>query len=94
MTCGQRSFVSSALKESLNEFFKKYNSAVSVEYMSNIEIEEGLNLNVCMDARYVIPKKVKRIFCRILLSLSVEIFLRESKKNSSENLQENLNTGW
>ena len=74
VTCGQGSFVSSALQESLNEFFKKYNSAVSVEYMSNIEIEEGLNLNVCMDARYVIPKKVKEFLPDIVISFGGNIF--------------------
>lgn len=74
VTCGQNSFVSSALQESLNEFFKKYNSAVSVEYMSNIEIEEGLNLNVCMDARYVIPKKVKEFLPDIVISFGGNIF--------------------
>ena len=74
VTCGQNSYVSPALQESLKGFFEKYNSAVSIEYMSNIEIEEGLNLNVCMDARYVIPKKVKEFLPDIVISFGGNIF--------------------
>ena len=74
VTCGQNSYVSPALKKSLSEFFLKYNSAVSVEYMSNVDLEEGLNLNVCMDARYVTNKKVKELLPDIVISFGGNIF--------------------
>ena len=62
------------LQKALQQFFTKYNSAVSLEYMSNIELEEGLNLNVCMDARYVIPSKVKEFIPDIVISFGGNIF--------------------
>lgn len=74
VTCGQSSYVTPALKKEIAEFFKKYNSAISIEYMSNIELEEGLNLNVCMDARYTIPKKVKELLPDIVISFGGNIF--------------------
>ncbi len=67
VTCGQNSYASPDLKKSLSEFFKKYNSTISVEYMSNVDLEEGLNLNVCMDARYVTNKKVKELLPDIVI---------------------------
>lgn len=74
VTCGQNSYASPALKKSLSEFFKKYNSTISVEYMSNVDLEEGLNLNVCMDARYVTNKKVKELLPDIVISFGGNIF--------------------
>lgn len=74
VTCGQNSYASPALKKSLSEFFKKYNSTISVEYMSNVDLEEGLNLNVCMDARYVTKKKVKELLPDIVISFGGNIF--------------------
>lgn len=74
VTCGQNSFVSQTLKESIAEFFSKYNSAIAVEYMSNVDLIEGLNLNICMDARYVISKKVKELLPEIVISFGGNIF--------------------
>lgn len=74
VTCGQNSYASPDLKKSLSEFFKKYNSTISVEYMSNVDLEEGLNLNVCMDARYVTNKKVKELLPDIVISFGGNIF--------------------
>ena len=74
ITCGQNSYVSSNLKKQLLQFFKLYNCAISIEYMSNIGIEEGLNLNVCMDARYVTNKKVKELLPDIVISFGGNIF--------------------
>lgn len=74
VTCGQNSYVSDELKKSIKEFFNSFNSAISVEYMSNIEFEEGLNLNIGMDSRYVTPKKVKELLPDILISFGGNIF--------------------
>lgn len=74
VTCGQNSYVSDELKKSIGEFFKLYNSAISVEYMSNIEFEEGLNLNIGMDSRYVTSKKVKELLPDIVISFGGNIF--------------------
>ena len=74
VTCGQNSYVSDELKKTIGEFFKLYNSAISVEYMSNIEFEEGLNLNIGMDSRYVTSKKVKELLPDIVISFGGNIF--------------------
>ena len=74
VTCGQNSYVSPSLQNAISEFFKKYNCAVSIEYMSNIDLAEGLNLNVCMDSRYVIQKKVKELLPEIVISFGGNIF--------------------
>ena len=74
VTCGQNSYVSSSLQNAISEFFKNYNCAVSIEYMSNIDLAEGLNLNVCMDSRFVIQKKVKELLPEIVISFGGNIF--------------------
>ncbi len=74
VTCGQISNPSNELKKELEIFFKKYNSAISIEYMSNIQFENTLNLNVCMDARFVTDKKVKELLPDIIISFGGNIF--------------------
>lgn len=74
ITCGQNCHISQELRNSIYKFFKKYNCAISIEHMSNMEFEEGLNLNVCMDTRYVIPKKVKELLPDIIISFGGNIF--------------------
>lgn len=74
VTCGQSSYVSTRLQKAVEEFFKHYNAAVSVEYMSNIELEDALNTVVCMDSRYTISKKVKELLPDIVISFGGQIF--------------------
>lgn len=74
VTCGQMSYVSHNLKMEIQKFFEKYNAAIAVEYMSNLEFEHGLNTTVCMDARYVTPKKVKELLPDIVISYGGNIF--------------------
>lgn len=66
--CGQNYHVTSDLKAELNIFFKKFNSAITVEYMSNIDIDNTINTTMCMDARYTINKKVKELLPDIVIS--------------------------
>lgn len=74
VTCGQMSCPTQKLKNEIKKFFEKYNSAVSVEYMSNIQFENALNLNICMDPRYTISSKVKEIIPEIVISFGGNIF--------------------
>ena len=74
VTCGQMSNPSSKLKNEIEQFFKKYNCAISVEYMSNIEFENSLNLNVCMETRYATTKKVKELLPDIVISFGGNIY--------------------
>lgn len=74
VTCGQASYVSEKLQKEIKEFFQLYNAAVSVEYMSNIELEEALNTVVCMDSRFTISKKTKELMPEIVISFGGQIF--------------------
>lgn len=74
VTCGQKNYVSAELKLGIEEFFKKYNSTIVIEYMSNIECEGAINTTVCMDSRYVIAKKVKELLPDIVISYGGNIF--------------------
>lgn len=74
VTCGQSSYVSNQLQLGIKEFFQKYNSAIAIDYMSNIEMEEGINTTVCMDARYATEKKIKELLPDIVISFGGNIF--------------------
>ncbi|MDY4576878.1 MAG: 2-succinyl-5-enolpyruvyl-6-hydroxy-3-cyclohexene-1-carboxylic-acid synthase [Anaerobutyricum hallii] len=74
VACGQNNVHDVALQESINRFFTKYNSAIAVEYMSNLDIESGLNFNICMDERYININKVKEILPDIIISFGGNIF--------------------
>ena len=87
--CGQSFYKDERLEEAINVFLKKYNSAVAIEYMSNLEIEEGLNFNVCMDARYTISSKVKELLPDIVISFGGNIFsgIKEQLKKQWGNFE-------
>lgn len=74
VTCGQNSCVSKKLNDELKKFFERYNCTISLDYMSNLDIEEGINTTVCMDGRYIIPKKVKELLPDIVISFGGQIF--------------------
>lgn len=74
LTCGQNSYVSPKLQDGIKQFFKKYNSAVLLDYMANVELEEGINTTVCMDARYITDKKTKELLPDIVISFGGNIF--------------------
>ena len=60
--------------DELKKFFERYNCTISLDYMSNLDIEEGINTTVCMDGRYIIPKKVKELLPDIVISFGGQIF--------------------
>lgn len=74
VTCGQNSYVSPKLQNGIKQFFEKYNSAVVLDYMANIELAEGINTTVCMDARYITDKKTKELLPDIVISFGGNIF--------------------
>lgn len=74
LVCGQNSYVSEELKAGIKCFFACFNSAVVADYMSNIEMNESLNLNICMDARYVTASKVKELLPDLVISFGGQIF--------------------
>lgn len=74
VVCGQNSFVSEKLKKEISIFFEKYNSAISVEYMSNIDFADGINLNVGMDSRFITTKKMKELLPDLVISFGGNVF--------------------
>lgn len=71
---GQNSFVSEKLKREIAKFYEKYNSSIIVEHMSNLDFEEGLNLNIVMDTRYATTKKAEEFKPDIILSFGGNVF--------------------
>lgn len=74
VACGQNNIHDIALERAIDTFFKKYNSAVAIEYMSNLDIESGLNFNIALDERYININKVKEIIPDIIISFGGNIF--------------------
>lgn len=74
VTVGQRSFFSDKLNEGLTNFFKKFNSAISVDYMSNVECEGSFNATISMDTRYITVNKFKEFLPDIVISLGGNVF--------------------
>ena len=74
VVCGQNSFVSEKLNKEISIFFEKYNSAISVEYMSNIDFADGINLNVGMDSRFITTKKMKELLPDLVISFGGNVF--------------------
>lgn len=67
--CGQQSVPSECLRESLQAFFERFNAAIAVEHMSNLDIEGSINTSVCMDARFTTKKKDAELLPDIVISL-------------------------
>lgn len=74
VACGQSSIHDIRLEKAISQFFTKYNSAIAVEYMSNLDIEGGLNFNIAMDERYININKAKEILPDIIISFGGNIF--------------------
>jgi 2-succinyl-5-enolpyruvyl-6-hydroxy-3-cyclohexene-1-carboxylate synthase len=73
VTCGQNPHPSENLQKAIQTFFEKFNSTITVEYMSNIDMQESINTTVCMDSRYTINKKVKELLPDIVISFGGNI---------------------
>lgn len=84
VTCGQQSFVTDRLQKGLKAFFERYNAVIAIEHMSNIELEEGINTNVCMDVRFATTQKVEELLPDIVISFGGQVFsgLKEQLKNN------------
>lgn len=74
VTCGQKNYVSDKLKEEIKKFFEYYNSAIVIDYMSNLDFENGINTIVCMDSRYTSRDKTKELLPDIVISFGGQVF--------------------
>lgn len=74
ITPGQSSYVSDELKKSMEDFFKSYNSAVSVDYMANVDTDFAINTALCWDSRNISRKKFSEFLPDIVISFGGNIF--------------------
>ena len=73
VVCGQNSFVSENLSRQLKSFFERYNCAVSIEYMSNLNDPEYINTVLCTDTQYITEKKFEEILPDLIISFGGNI---------------------
>ena len=71
---GQNSYVSEKLKNEIRRFFEKYNSSIVIEHMSNLDFEDGVNLNIVMDTRFATTKKVEEFVPDIIIAFGGNVF--------------------
>ena len=74
VVCGQKSYVGNELKSRIEDFFHRYNSAVIVDHMSNLDFEGILNTSVCFDTRFATAKKFKEFIPDIVISFGGNVF--------------------
>lgn len=74
ITPGQSSYVSNNLKKSMEDFFKSYNSAVSIDYMANIDADFAINTALCWEPRNISRKKFSEFLPDIVISFGGNIF--------------------
>lgn len=74
VVCGQNSYVSEKLKKEIKEFFKKFNSAIIVDHMSNVDFEEGINTIVGMDGKFITSKKMRELLPDLVISFGGQVF--------------------
>lgn len=74
ITPGQNSSVSEKLKKSIRSFFEKYNSAIAIDYMSNIDEDYAINTSLCFEIRNISNKKFSEFLPDIVISFGGNIF--------------------
>lgn len=74
VVCGQNDFVSERLQKSLQDFFKKYNCAVIIDHMSNIDFENGINPTVGFDGKFITTKKTEELLPDLVISFGGQVF--------------------
>lgn len=72
--CGQNSFVSEELKTAITEFFKKYNSAIIVDHMSNVDVNFALNTIMTFDENYITAEKFHELMPDLVISFGGQVF--------------------
>ena len=82
--CGQRNTFNEKLNKGIKHFFEKYNSTIVLDYMSNIDFEEGINTNACMDSNFADLESIKKLMPDIVISFGGQIFspLKVQLKNN------------
>ena len=74
ITPGQNSYVSEKLKCSMERFFNKYNAAVSVDYMANLDTDFAINTSLCWDIRNISKRHFSQFLPDIVISFGGNIF--------------------
>ena len=74
LICGQNDFISEELQNSIKKFFKKYNCAVIIDHMSNIDFENGINPTVGFDSKFITSKKMEEMLPELVISFGGQVF--------------------
>ena len=74
VTCGQQQYQSEVLNNQLSTFFKKYNAAICVEHMSNVNCDGSIQAGICTDVRYMPIKNFGKYIPDIVISYGHNIF--------------------
>lgn len=71
---GQRDHYSDRLNELLDLFFEKFNATICIDHMSNVQCQNGVNVSVAMDTRYITIAKFKEMLPNIVISLGGNVY--------------------
>jgi 2-succinyl-5-enolpyruvyl-6-hydroxy-3-cyclohexene-1-carboxylate synthase len=71
---GQRNHYSERLNELLDLFFEKYKATICIDHMSNVRCQNGVNVSVAMDTRYITIAKFKDMLPDIVISFGGNVF--------------------
>lgn len=74
LICGQKSNVSEKLQQSVATFFEKFNSAVIVDHMSNLDAQYGINTIMTFDENYITREKFHELMPDIVISFGGQVF--------------------
>lgn len=74
ITAGQMSYVGEELKSAISFFFQKYNCAVSVDCMSNMDVDFAVNTSLCWDTRNISKERFEEFLPDIVISFGGNIF--------------------
>lgn len=73
ITPGQSSNISKELNKALSAFFKKFNVAIAVEHMNNLDCDGSIHTSVCFDVRYQ-HKNLDEFLPELVISFGGNIF--------------------
>lgn len=68
VVAGQMTSCPPELANALNAFASSYNVAIAAEYMANIPRERAFNPTLCMEYRYITPKKFSEFMPDVVIS--------------------------
>ena len=72
--CGQKNNVSEELNNRIKDFFERFNCAVIVDHMSNVNFDNGINSIVSMDDNYINIPMINKLMPDVVISFGGQVF--------------------